>query len=78
MNKNRLYNGYYLSDWDGWGNKDACERCELTKECDRLADELNDISYCMCQSLGVIKDINYKKEHPYAYFKKISSNVENN
>ena len=72
MDKNRIYNGYYLNEWDGPSLFiGACNFCELSDECDRLADELNNIEYCMCLSKGIIKDIKYKLEHPDAYFKKI-------
>lgn len=79
MDKNRIYNGYYLNDW-GVNKIDRvyqlgchpCDLCELTEECDRLADDLNDIKYCMCLSKGIIKDIKYKTKHPDAYFKKVN------
>ena len=45
--------------------------CELSDECDRLADDLNNIEYCMCLSEGCIKDTQYKVKHPKAYFKKV-------
>ena len=50
---------------------DACNFCELSDECDRLADDLNNIEYCMCLSDGCIKDTQYKVKHPKAYFKKV-------
>ena len=70
-NKNRLYNGYYLNEWNNDLKQPACELCELTDECDKLADELNQIEYCMCLSKGIIKDTEYKLKHNKAYFKKI-------
>ena len=80
INKNRLYQGFYLDEW-GVNKIDGayqlgchpCDLCDLTEECDRLADDLNHIEYCMCLSKGVIQDTNYKKEHPDAYFKKIKN-----
>ena len=71
INKNRLYNGYYLNEWNNDLKQSACELCELTDECDKLADELNQIEYCMCLSKGIIKDTEYKLKHNKAYFKKI-------
>ena len=41
------------------------------KRADKLADELNQIEYCMCLSKGIIKDTEYKLKHNKAYFKKI-------
>jgi len=70
IDNNRLYNGYYLDDW-GVNDKNPCNCCELSDDCDRLADDLNNIEYCMCLSKGVIKDTEFKKNHPDAYFKKI-------
>ena len=70
---------YYLNDWGVNKNDDAyqldcdpCFLCDLCDECDRLADDLNNIEYCMCLSKGVIKDIHYMEEHHTAYFKKIN------
>lgn len=71
INKDRLFNGYYLDEWGINGVHDACELCELSDDCDKLADDLNNIEYCMCISKGVIKDIKYKLEHSDSYFKKI-------
>lgn len=71
FDKNRLFHGFYLNDWNGNGTNGSCDLCELSDECDRLADDLNNIEYCMCLSEGIIKDIEYKEEHPDAYFKKI-------
>lgn len=72
MDNNRIFNGYYLNNW---GNDEIyynpCDLCELSDECDRLADDLNNIEYCMCLSTGIIKDNQYKLNHPNAYFKKI-------
>ena len=51
-------------------------RCELNDICDFIADELNDIKYCMCMSKGVIKDTNYKKAYPLAYFKSIKDIIK--
>jgi len=48
------------------------EKCELADDCERLADDLNDITYRMCCSEGVIKDTKYKFNHPLAYFKEIT------
>ena len=70
INKDRLFNGYYLDEWGINDAHDACELCELSEDCDKLANDLNNIEYCMCISKGVIKDIKYKLEHPDAYFKK--------
>lgn len=78
IDKNRLFHGFYLNDW-GVNKIDGayqlcchpCDLCELSDECDRLADDLNNIEFCMCLSEGIIKDIEYKEEHPDAYFKKI-------
>lgn len=76
--KDLEYNGYLLGEWGV--NKiegayqiccDPCSLCDLSDECDRLADDLNNIEYCMCLSKGVIKNTEYKKEHPDAYFKKM-------
>lgn len=80
IDKNRLYHGFYLEEWgvkkiDGeyqLGNH-PCFLCELSDECDRLADDLNDIEYCICLSEGCIKDIKYKVEHKDAYFKNINN-----
>lgn len=79
LEKNRLYGDYYLDEWginkiDGEYQLgcDPCSLCELCDDCDRLADELDDISYCMCLSQGIIKDTEYKEKHPEAYFKKIN------
>jgi len=69
LDKNRLYKNYYLNVWGD--QKHSCVLCELSDECDRLSDDLNDIYYLMCTSPGIIKDVNYKKNHPNAYFKKI-------
>lgn len=72
FDKNRLYHGFYLNDWSGTSEHfRACDFCELSDECDRLADDLNNIEYCMCLSDGCIKDTKYKIKHPKAYFKKI-------
>ena len=74
IDKDRLYHGFYLCEWEhGLEHigKEACMLCELCDECDRLADDLNKIEYCMCLSKGVIKDTEYKKKYPDAYFKKI-------
>lgn len=74
LNPNRLYNNYYLDEWlntDKQQCQNPCDLCELGEECDRLADDLNDIYYLMCCSKGIIKDTNYKINHPNAYFKKI-------
>ena len=78
MDKNRIYNGYYLNDW-GVNKIDGahqlcchpCDLCELSEDCDKLADDLNNIEYCMCLSKGIIKDKQYKLEHPDAYFKHV-------
>lgn len=69
LDKNRLFKNYYLNDWGD--QKNSCILCELSDECDKLSDDFNNIYYFMCTSTGVIKDINYKKNHPNAYFKKI-------
>lgn len=72
FDKNRLYHGFYLNEWDGPSLFiDACNFCELSDECDKLADDLNNIEYCMCLSDGCIKDTQYKVKHPKAYFKKV-------
>ena len=42
FDKNRLYHGFYLNEWDGPSLFiDACNFCELSDECGRLADDLN-------------------------------------
>lgn len=76
IDKNRLYNSYYLNVWDDKSFENPCMRCELNDMCDSIADELNDITYCMCMSKGVIKETNYKKAYPLAYFKKLKDNLK--
>ena len=72
--KKRLYRNFYLDEWDGPNLViGSCNFCELSDECDRLADDLNNIEYCMCLSKGVIKDTEYKVKHPKAYFKNINN-----
>jgi len=72
VNEDLMFHNYLLNDWGvGEDNQHPCDLCELCEECDRLADDLNNIEYCMCLSRGVIKDIQYKKDHPNAFFKKI-------
>lgn len=74
--EDRIFKGYLLDEW-GTNKIDGvyqlgchpCDLCELTEECDRLADDLNHIEYCMCLSKGIIKDTEFKKNHPDAYFK---------
>ena len=66
-NKDREYNGYVLKDDSSLEYAvSACSYCELNKQCDDIADELNK---CIC--LNGIKDTEYKRNHPNAYFKKI-------
>ena len=48
---------------------DPCDRCEISDSCDRIADDLNCIEYCIC--LDVIKDKEYKDKYPESYFKKV-------
>lgn len=76
IDKDRLYNSYYLNVWDDKSFENPCMRCELNDMCDRVADELNQIEYCMCMSKGVIKDTNYKKTYPLAYFKNIKDIIK--
>lgn len=77
--KKRLYRNFYLEEWGVNKIEGAyqlgchpCDLCDLCKECDKLADDLNNIEYCMCLSKGVIKDVEYKVKHPDAYFKNIN------
>lgn len=72
INKDRLYNSYYLNVWDDKSFENPCMHCELNDMCDRIADELNQIDYCMCISKNVIKDTEYKVKNPKAYFKKLN------
>ena len=69
---NRLYHGYYLDKYEkGLFDKkiDPCDRCEISDICDRIADDLNCIEYCIC--LDGIKDKEYKDKYPESYFKKV-------
>lgn len=83
FDKNRLYHEFYLNDWGDVKKVDGdyalgmhpCMLCKLSDECDRLADELNDIEYCMCLSKGCIKDTQYKVKHPNAYFRNINNTI---
>lgn len=69
MDTNRKYKSFYLNEWDN-DTTNPCDNCELSQECDRLADDFG-IDYFMCLSTGVIKDVEYKKKHPKAYFKQV-------
>lgn len=72
--QNRRYGRFYLNDWGDSveDTTEACKKCQLYDDCERLADDLNDITYRMCCSEGVIKDTTYKRNHPLAYFKEIT------
>jgi len=69
-NKDREYNGYVLKNDSSLEYAvSACSYCELNKQCDDMADELNNSEYYIC--INGIKDTEYKRNHPNAYFKKI-------
>lgn len=80
LDQKRLYHNFYLEEWgtnkiDGLYQLccDPCSLCDLCKECERLADDLNNIEFCMCVSKGVIEDTEYKEKHSDAYFKNINN-----
>ena len=61
FDKNRLYHGFYLNEWDGPSLFiDACNFCELYDECDRLADDLNNIEYLCVFLTDALKTLNIK------------------
>ena len=61
FDKNRLYHGFYLNEWDGPSLFiDACNFCELSDECDRLADDLNNIEYLCVFLTDALKTLNIK------------------
>ena len=71
--EDRVFHGYILEDDPNPPSNPKktypCCKCELDSLCDRIADDLNHMEYCIC--LNGIKDKNYKKNHPNSYFKKI-------
>ena len=64
--KTREFHGYFLDEWEG-NNIDPCKLCELSNQCDEIADTLNHIEYCLCLSVNK----KYKEKHPFAFFKKL-------
>lgn len=68
IKEDRIFQNYYLDEYSLEINssKEACDKCELSDLCDRIADDVNDIGYCICLD----KSEKYKHNHPTAYYKK--------